>query len=45
MSIEKRVGPLLRSVRTLIKKRADLVKTIKDLKDLNVLLGRARYRH
>ena len=34
MSIEKRIVPFSRSVRTLIKIRAALAKVIKDLKDL-----------
>ena len=34
MSIEKRVVPFSRSFRSLIKTRAALAKTIKDLKDL-----------
>ena len=42
MSIEKRVVLFSRS---LIKTRAALAKTIKDLKDLRVLRGRACYRH
>ena len=45
MSIEKRVVPFSRSVRTLIKKHADLAKSIKDLKDLSVFRGRVCYRH
>ena len=45
MSIETRVGPYSRSVRTLIKTRADLATSIKDLKDLRVLRRRAGYRH
>ena len=45
MSIEKRAGPMSRSFRSLIKKHADMVKTIKDLKDLRILRGRAGYRH
>ena len=45
MSIEKRAGPMSRSVRTLIKTRADPAKSIKDLKDLRVLRWRAGYRH
>ena len=45
MSIEKRVGPMSRSFRSLIKTRAALSKAIKDLKDLRVLRVRACYRH
>ena len=45
MSIDTRVGPFLRSFRTLIRKRAALANAIKDLKDLSVLRGRACYRH
>ena len=45
MSIETRAGPFSRSIRTLIKKRADMAKSIKDLKDLRVLRRRAGYRH
>ena len=45
MSIEKRAGPFSRSVRTLIKKHADLAKSIKDLKDLRILRERVCYRH
>ena len=45
MSIEKRAGPFSRSFRSLIKTRAALAKTIKDLKDLRILRGRACYRH
>ena len=45
MSIEKRIGLFSRSFRTLIKKRADLAKPIKDLKDLRILRRRACYRH
>ena len=45
MSIEKRVSPFSRAFRSLIKKRADLVKHIKDLKDLSVLSVCACYRH
>ena len=45
MSIKKRVMPFSRSSRTLIKKRADMAKVIKDLKDLSVLRWRAGYRH
>ena len=45
MSMDTRVGPFSKSIRTLIKKRAALAKTIKDLKDLRVLRGRAGYRH
>ena len=45
MSIEKRAGPFSRSFRSLIKTRADMAKTIKDLKDLRILRGRACYRH
>ena len=45
MSIEKRAGPFSRAFRSLIKKRAALAKTIKDLKDLRVLRSRAGYRH
>ena len=40
MSIEKRVVPFSRSFRSLIKTRAALAKTIKDLKDLSVLRDR-----
>ena len=45
MSIEKRVGPFSRAFRSLIKKRADLAKHIKDLKDLRALRDCAGYRH
>ena len=45
MSIATRVVPFSRSFRSLIKTRADLVKSIKDLKDLSVLRRRACYRH
>ena len=45
MSIAIRVVPFSRSFRTLIKTRAALAKSIKDLKDLSVLRGRAGYRH
>ena len=45
MSIEKRASPFSRAFRTLIKTRADLAKSIKDLKDLRVLRRRACYRH
>ena len=45
MSIVTRIGPFSRSVRTLIKRRAALAKSIKDLKDLRVLGGCACYRH
>ena len=45
MSIEKRVVPFSRSFRSLIKTRAALAKSIKDLKDLSVLRGCAGYRH
>ena len=45
MSIEKRVVPFSRSFRTFIKTRADMSKSIKDLKDLRVLRRRAGYRH
>ena len=45
MSIATRVVPFSRSFRTLIKTRAALAKSIKDLKDLRVLRGRACYRH
>ena len=45
MSIEKRAGPLSRSFRSLIKTRAALTKTIKDLKDLRALHVCACYRH
>ena len=39
MSIEKRAGPMSRSFRSLIKKRADPAKHIKDLKDLRFFAG------
>ena len=39
MSIEIRVVSLSRSFRSLIKKHADLAKTIKDLKDLSVFFA------
>ena len=45
MSIETRAGPTARSVRTLIKKHADLSKAIKDLKDLRVPRSLTCYRH
>ena len=45
MSIEKRAGPFSRSVRTLIGKPRSISKTIKDLKALRALRGRACYRH
>ena len=45
MSIAARVVPFSRSFKTLIKKRADMAKTIKDLKDLRILRRRAGYRH
>ena len=45
MSIEKRDSTFSRAFRSLIKKRADLAKSIKDLKDLKVLRVRACYRH
>ena len=45
MSIEIRGGTMSRSFRSLIKKRAVLAKTIKDLKDLSVHRVRACYRH
>ena len=45
MSIEIRVVPFSRSIRTLIKKHAALAKSIKDLKDLSVLHVCAGYRH
>ena len=45
MSIETRVVTFSRSFRTLMKKRADLAKPIKDLKDLSILRGCACYRH
>ena len=45
MSIETRDGPMSRAFRTFIKKRADMAKHIKDLKDLRLLRGRAGYRH
>ena len=45
MSIEKRAGPTARSFRSLIKKHADLAKSIKDLKDLSVLRSLTCYRH
>ena len=45
MSIDTRVVPFSRSIRTLIKKRADPAKPIKDLKALSVLHRRAGYRH
>ena len=45
MSIETRVVPFSRSVRTLIKNTRRMAKSIKDLKDLSVLGGRAGYRH
>ena len=45
MSIATRVAPFSRSFRTLIKIRADLAKSIKDLKALSVLRRRAGYRH
>ena len=45
MSIAVRVVPFSRSVRTLIKIRADMAKHIKDLKDLKSLRVAACYRH
>ena len=39
MSIETRVVPFSRSIRTLIKKHAALAKFIKDLKDLGFFAG------
>ena len=45
MSIETRVSPFSRSIRSLIRKHADLAKTIKDLKDLRALRVCACYRH
>ena len=45
MSIATCAGPMSRSIRTLIRKHVDLVKPIKDLKDLSVLRGCAGYRH
>ena len=45
MSIEKRVAPFSRSFRSLIKTRAALAKSIKDLKDLRILRRHAGYRH
>ena len=45
MSIEKRASPQSRSFRSLIKTRAALAKTIKDLKDFRILRRRAGYRH
>ena len=45
MSIAARVVPFLRSVRTLIKTRAALAKSIKDLKALSILRVCACYRH
>ena len=45
MSIETRVVLFSRSFRSLIKKHADLAKTIKDLKDFRALRVAACYRH
>ena len=45
MSIATRVGPFSRSFRSLIMKTRSAAKTIKDLKDLRALRGRACYRH
>ena len=45
MSIDTRVVTFSRSFRSLIKTRADMAKTIKDLKALSVFRGRACYRH
>ena len=45
MSIEKRVDSFSRSFRTLIKNTRNLLKHIKDLKDLGILLVCAGYRH
>ena len=45
MSIATRVVPFSRSFRSLIKTRAALAKSIKDLKDLSILRVRACYRH
>ena len=45
MSIAPRVVPFSRSIRTLIRKHADLAKTIKDLKDLRALRVAGCYRH
>ena len=45
MSIEKRIVPLSRSFRTLIKNTRRIAKQIKDLKDLKALQGIKCYRH
>ena len=45
MSIAARVVPFSRAFRSLIKPRAALAKSIKDLKDLRIFRGRACYRH
>ena len=45
MSIAARVVPFSRSFRSLMKTRAALAKSIKDLKDLSILRGCACYRH
>ena len=45
MSIEKRVDSFSRSFRSLIKNTRNLLKHIKDLKDLGILLVCAGYRH
>ena len=45
MSIAARVVPFSRSFRSLIKNTRGMSKSIKDLKDLRILRGRACYRH
>ena len=45
MSIAARVGTFSRAFSSLIRKRAALAKSIKDLKDLRILRRRAGYRH